>query len=329
MSETYPVPARVTDGSPNGLTTLDAYRRVHRHSTDDPDGFWLDVATERLAWETEPTQGLDGSYHSITDGPLTWFADGTLNVTVSCVDRHAAATPDRIAILWEGDEPGDVRRISYRQLSDAVNQTANALRALGLQKGERAILYMGMVPEAAIAMLACARIGAVHSVVFGGFSAEALRDRIRDCQAEIVITQDQGLRGSRTVPLKAVVDQALEGERGVKKVLVYERTGADLPYEDGRDVRWASFVGEQSTDCAPEIVRCRAPAVHPVHLGLHGPPEGSRAHHGRLPDLCQLHARERSSTCAPTTSTPAWPMSAGSPATATSCTARCATARRP
>ena len=212
----YDVPARVREGANTPISNLDRYREHYANAVNDPDGFWLSQTRERIAWDEEPTEGLHGSFHEIKDGPLSWFSDGKLNVTVSCIDRHLEARGDKIAILWEGDEPGDTREITYRELHEEVCKAANALANLGVKKGERVIIYMGMVPEAAIAMLACARIGAIHSVVFGGFSAEALRDRIRDCDAEVVITQDEGIRGGKTIPLKATTDEACQGSSSIK-----------------------------------------------------------------------------------------------------------------
>jgi acetyl-CoA synthetase len=249
MPELYPVPSRVAAGSPNQLPDLDAYRRCYAESLDDPSGFWVREARSRLRWRREPTEGLRGSFHDIHDTPISWFADGTLNVTESCLDRHLSDRGDKVAILWEGDEPGDVRRITYRELHRSVCQASHALRDLGVKRGERVVIYMGMVPEAAIAMLACARLGAIHSVVFGGFSAEALRDRVRDSQAQVVITQDEGLRGGRTIPLKATTDEALEGEHGVEKVLVYRRTGVEVGWVPDRDVWWHDAV-----ETAPDVL---------------------------------------------------------------------------
>ena len=274
MQDVVSVPARVAEGSPNPISTLDAWRAQWLAARDDPDGFWLDVARSTLAWRSSPTLGLEGSFHSVAEEPLRWFGDGVLNVTESCLDRHAAAQPDRIAILWEGDEPGDVRRIPYAELLVEVSRAANALKNLGVQKGDRVIIYMGMVPEAAVAMLACARIGAVHSVVFGGFSAEALRDRIRDCNAELVITQDEGLRGGRIVPLKAVCDQALEGERGVRSCLVLKRTGAALPRVEGRDVDWHEALAAASPTCPAVPTAAEDPLFVLYTSGSTGQPKG-------------------------------------------------------
>ncbi len=256
------------------LTSLPAWRAAWLDTAADPSGTWLDVTRSLLAWRTPPTRGLDGSFRDIADSPVAWFSDGRLNVTESCVDRHAAARPDEVAVLWEGDEPGDVRRLTWRELHEAVCRAANALSDLGLRKGDRAVIYMGMVPEAVVAMLAVARLGAVHSVVFGGFSAEALRDRVLDCGAEIVITQDEGLRGGRVVPLKATVDAALSGLSAVQKVLVVRRTGADVAWMPDRDVAWDEALAAAS----PAHVAVIVDAEHPLFIlytsGSTGRPKG-------------------------------------------------------
>ncbi len=274
MTDLWPVPERVSEASNNRIADMDRYRADWLAATADPDGYWLSVARETVRWRVEPTNGLEGDFHTIHEVPLRWYSDGRLNVTESCLDRHAEATPDKVAILWEGDEPGDVVRVSYSQLLAEVNRCANALRDLGVHKGDRVIIYMGMVPEAAVAMLACARLGAVHSVVFGGFSAEALRDRVRDCDAEVVITQDEGYRGGRTIPLKAVVDSALLGEKYVRATLVYRRTGTDIDMLPGRDVWWHDVVDNAS----PELEAVECAAEDPLFVlytsGSTGKPKG-------------------------------------------------------
>ncbi|MCP4810218.1 MAG: acetate--CoA ligase [Proteobacteria bacterium] len=253
---TYAVPPRVSEGTSSPVSSMEGWRAAWMAARNDPDGFWLPETRERIAWDQPPTVGLAGDFHDIADERISWFADGQLNVTRSCLDRHLETRGDKVAILWEGDEPGDVRRITYRELHAEVCRAASALRELGVQKGERVIIYMGMVPEAAIAMLACARLGAVHSVVFGGFSAEALKDRIRDCAAEVVITQDEGMRGGKTIPLKATCDEAVIGERSVRKVLVYRRTGVHVAWDAERDVWWHDVVPTQSADL--DAVSCGA-----------------------------------------------------------------------
>ncbi|MBA2320265.1 MAG: acetate--CoA ligase [Deltaproteobacteria bacterium] len=242
-------------------------------AADDPSRFWLEQTRSALAWRTPPTRGLEGSYHSLSDGPFTWFADGTLNVTESCLDRHLADRGDKVAILWEGDEPDQVRRLTYRELHREVCRTANALKRLGVDRGERVVLYMGMVPEAAIAMLAVARIGAVHSVVFGGFSAESVRDRVRDSGARVLITQDEGRRGGKPVPLKATADAAMDGEN-IQACLVFRHTGAPVPMQAGRDVWWHDVVPTAGDTREPEIVEAEHPLFILYTSGSTGKPKG-------------------------------------------------------
>ena len=270
----HDVPARVHEGAKTPLNNFAAYDAAFAEAKNDPSGFWLDVTRARIAWESAPTRGLDGDFKSIQKTPLRWFADGTLNVTASCLDRHAARQPDKVAILWEGDAPSDVRTLTYRELLDAVSRCANALKQLGVRSGDRVIIYMGMVPEAAVAMLACARIGAVHSVVFGGFSAEALRDRIVDCQARVVISQDEGLRGGKQIPLKAICDAACDEAGTVEKVLVYRRTGCDVQWKDGRDVWWHEVVDGAGDQCPPTIVEAEHPLFILYTSGSTGRPKG-------------------------------------------------------
>jgi acetyl-CoA synthetase len=274
MSKTYPVPLRASVDSPSPIPDRAAYRETYAAALDDPDSFWLGVARERVRWMRPPTEGQSGDFHQIGDGPLTWFGDGRLNVTETCLDQHLEARGDKTAILWEADEPGQGRRITYRELHREVCRTANALRALGVDKGERVIIYMGMVPEAAIAMLACARLGAIHSVVFGGFSAEAVRDRVRDCGAVVVITQDEGRRGGKAIPLKSVVDAALEGEHGVKHVLVFRHTGAALPMTAGRDVWWHDVVPRAGDACPAVECGAEDPLFILYTSGSTGKPKG-------------------------------------------------------
>ncbi len=274
MSELWPVPERVTNGAVTPINSLAAWREHWLRAANDPNGFWLDVARDLIVWQQEPQQGLVGDYTTVQDQPFAWFADGRLNITESCIDRHLAERPDDIAILWEGDEPTDTRAISFRELHRDVCKLANALTHHGIQKGDRVIIYMGMVAEAAIAMLACARVGAVHSVVFGGFSSEALRDRVRDCNAELVITQDEGLRGGRRIPLKETVDRALLGEAGVRRVIMYERTGAEVGMVEGRDISWADAVDGMAEQCTPVVCDAEDPLYILYTSGSTGKPKG-------------------------------------------------------
>ena len=273
MSDLYEVPERVRSGSPSGIATMDAWRQNWDNAKRDPSSFWLDIARERVHWHTPPTIGVVGDFHSVTEAPIRWFEDGVLNVTESCLDRHLERRGDKTAILWEGDEPGNVNAITYRELHEQVCRAANALKGLGVVKGDRVIIYMGMVPEAAVAMLACARLGAVHSVVFGGFSAEALRDRIIDCGAKVLITQDEGRRGGRSVPLKGTSDTALS-QCDVDAVLVFRHTCGDVGWVEGRDHDWATALGAVSPECPAVPCGAEDPLFILYTSGSTGKPKG-------------------------------------------------------
>ena len=203
----YPVPK---DVARRAWVDETAYRELYRSSVRDPEAFWREHG-QRVDWIRPYSQIRDVSFDA-EDLHINWFADGALNVAANCLDRHLRTRGEQTAIIWEGDEPGDDARITYRELHESVCRLGSALRALGVSKGDRVTIYMPMVPEAAVAMLACARIGAIHSVVFGGFSPEALRGRIEDCESNVVITADEGVRGGKRIPLKANVDAALAAE---------------------------------------------------------------------------------------------------------------------
>ena len=271
----YEVDDRVREGSVSPIQDMPGYREHWARAEADPSGYWLAQTKQRLAWHTPPVRGLEGSFWSIRDRQIAWFSDGVLNVTQSCLDRHLERRGDKIAIIWEGDEPGDTRTLTYRELHAAVCRCANALDQLGLSQGERAIIYMGMVPEAAIAMLACARLGAVHSVVFGGFSADALRDRVHDCRAKIVITQDVGKRGGKDIPLKQTVDAALAGVHPVERVLVFRRdANAAINMQPERDVWWHDCVNAASPERAATLVLAESPLFILYTSGSTGRPKG-------------------------------------------------------
>ena len=221
---------------------------LHEQAAQDLEGFWAEQA-ERLRWTKPWDQVLEWNL------PFAkWFVGGQLNVSDNCLDRHVdAGGGDKVAYHWEG-EPGDTRTITYEQLRDDVARFANALKSIGVQRGDRVNIYMGMVPELPVAMLACARLGAAHSVVFGGFSADALRDRINDAEAKVLITQDEGWRAGKVVPLKKNADDAVSGTPTIEKVVVLRRTGNDVPWTDDRDVWWHDLVEGQSADCPPEAM---------------------------------------------------------------------------
>ena len=266
----YPVPA---EWAKDALIDAAAYDRMYAEAATDPDAFWSKEA-KRLDWIVAPTKIKDTSFDE-SDFRIRWFEDGQLNVAANCVDRHADARPDAIAILWEGDNPDESRKISYAELRDEVSKLANCLKSRGVTKGDRVTIYLPMIPEAAFAMLACARIGAIHSVVFGGFSPESLCNRIHDCDSRIVITADEGLRGGKTVPLKANVDAALDhGDLAVESVIVVRRTGGKVTMTEGRDCWYHDCVADQSTDCAPEPMNAEDPLFILYTSGSTGQPKG-------------------------------------------------------
>ena len=237
----------------------------------DPDRFWLEQA-KRLTWEKPPTQAGDWSFDEETFS-IRWFADGELNLSVNCLDRHLADHGDRIALIFEADEPGTGRTVTYRELYEETCRFANLLKQRGVKRGDRVMIYLPMIPEAAAAMLACARIGAIHSVVFGGFSPESLAGRIDDCDACAVITADEGVRGSKYIPLKRNVDAALElGD--VPTVIVVTRTGADVPMKTGRDVFYSDWRDALAAECEPEVMNAEDPLFILYTSGSTGKPKG-------------------------------------------------------
>lgn len=269
MQSAYPVPS---EWSANALVDAASYESKYRRSIEDPDGFWREEA-QRIDWIRPFTQVKDASFDP-EDFRIRWFDDGTLNLAANCLDRHLATRGDQTAIIWEPDDPSTpVRKLTYRELHEQVCRMANLLKANGVKKGDRVTLYLPMIPEAAIAMLACARIGAVHSVVFAGFSPEALAGRIEDCDSHIVLTADEGLRGGRKVALKANVDAALE-KVPVERVIMLRHTGADVPMVAGRDIDWASAIAEQSADCPPEEMGAEDPLFILYTSGSTGKPKG-------------------------------------------------------
>lgn len=271
LKELYPVPENVKQ---TALIDNDEYQAKYLASINDPDRFWREQAA-KVDWITPFTQVKSVSF-APGNIDIRWFYDGELNVSVNCIDRHLADNGAKTAFIWEGDDPAISERISYQQLSVRVNQLANGLRKLGVQKGDRVTLYMPMIPEATFAMLACARIGAVHSVVFGGFSPDALAGRINDCGSKVIITADEGLRGGKKVPLKVNVDAALEqpGTECVEKVLVVKRTGSQLDWHEQRDVDYHTLVKDQSEQCPAETMSAEDPLFILYTSGSTGKPKG-------------------------------------------------------
>ena len=251
------------------VPTLALAQARHAASLADPSAWWLAEAGA-LAWVRPPTQGL----LRMGPGEFAWFPDGQLNLTHSCVDRHAEATPNKTALLWVRNEPGPAEPITFSDLQQRVGRMANLLRGLGVQRGDRVILYLPMIPALPVAMLACARIGAVHSVVFAGFSADALRDRILDAGARVVITADEGMRGNKHVPLKRIVDEALRGAPQVDTVLVAQRTGAAVPMTPGRDRSLEPLLAAQRAWCPAAVMDAEDPLFILYTSGSTGKPKG-------------------------------------------------------
>lgn len=267
--EIYPVPAELAARAHMDRAGYEAARIAARET---PDAFWAEQA-ERLDWMTFPTKIKDVSFNK-ADFRIRWFEDGVLNASVNCIDRHLPARKDEVAILWEGDEPTDSEAVTFGQLHERVCRLANVLKANGVKKGDRVTIYLPMIPEAAYAMLACARIGAVHSVIFGGFSPDSIAGRIEDCESTFVITADEGCRAGKRVPLKANVDKALEKVAGVKTVVVLRHTGADVPFVAGRDLDWGVEVEKASPDCPPEPMKAEDPLFILYTSGSTGKPKG-------------------------------------------------------
>ena len=269
-SKVYPVKAHI--GS-DALLDKEGYEAMYQASVQNPDAFWGEQG-KILDWMTPYTRVKNTSYDP-GHVSIKWYEDGLLNVSANCLDRHLAERGDKVAIIWEGDNPAEDRKLTYRELHGEVCKFANVLKAQGVKRGDMVCLYMPMVPEAAIAMLACTRIGAVHSIVFGGFSPEALSGRIIDSGSSIVITADEGLRGGRPIPLKKNVDEALtHPDTRVNKVIVLKRTGGKVAWHDHRDIWWHDAVAAASPDCPPEAMSAEDPLFVLYTSGSTGKPKG-------------------------------------------------------
>lgn len=270
MSEVhlYPVPESFKKSA---AIDLARYKSMYEQSVNSPDTFWAEQANAFLTWQKPWTQVTKSD---LKKGEISWFVDGKLNVSVNCIDRHLPARANQTAIIWEGDDPSEDQFITYQELHDQVCRLANALRERGVKKGDRVCIYMPMIPEAAYAMLACTRIGAIHSIVFGGFSPEALKDRIQDADCQVVITSDEGLRGGKRVPLKKNADIALAQCPNVHTCIVVKRTGGDIAWNEQRDFWYEDLVERQANEAEPEVMDSEDPLFILYTSGSTGKPKG-------------------------------------------------------
>jgi acetyl-CoA synthetase len=268
--KTFPPPADLAAGA--HVPSFDAYQQMYDRSIRDPEGFWGEIA-EQFVWKEKWTKVRDFTFNDPVS--IKWFEGGKTNISVNCLDRHLETRGDQTAIIWEGNTPGEDAKMTYRELYEAVCRFANALKTLGVKKGDRVCIYLQMIPEAAIACLACARIGAIHSVVFGAFSADALRDRINDSSCKILVTQDTALRGKKNdIPMKTNADKAAAQCPSIEHVIVVKRTGNDVPMTEGRDVWYGDLVKDAAAECEPEWVDAEDPLFILYTSGSTGKPKG-------------------------------------------------------
>ena len=267
--KTYQVPEAI---AANAHINSEKYNELYRLSIEEPDKFWADKAEEFLSWSKKWDKVQDWTFQDNVN--IQWFLGGKLNVSYNCLDRHLDTRGNQVAIIWEGDDPEVDKKITYKELHAEVCKFANVLKERGVKKGDRVSIYMPMIPEAAVAMLACARIGAVHSIVFGGFSSEALKDRILDSDCQVVITADESVRGGRNTPLKANADTAIKNCPNVHTVVVIKRTGGEITWDDNRDIWYHEMIEKASTDCPPEEMDAEDPLFILYTSGSTGKPKG-------------------------------------------------------
>jgi len=266
----YDIPANIAD---HAFINEKTYQEMYQRSIEDPETFWAEQANEFLTW-TKPWESvLDWSYDE-KDLRIKWFEGGKLNVSYNCIDRHLEHHADKVAIIWEGDDLEDDKKITFRELHEQVSKLANVLKSRGVKKGDRVCIYMPMIPEAGYAMLACTRIGAVHSVVFGGFSPESLKDRILDSDCQVIITADEGVRGGKAIPLKANTDKAAESCPNVHTIVTVKRTGGEINWHADRDIWYHEAMSEASADCRPEEMDAEDPMFILYTSGSTGKPKG-------------------------------------------------------
>ena len=254
------------------LINKSGYEKKYKKSIKNNEDFWK-AEGRRITW-IKPYKKIKNVKYSKDDVYIKWYEDGTLNASENCIDRHLKDKKDKTAIIWVGDDPKDTKKISYKQLHKEVSRVANGLKQLGVKKGDRVTIYLTMIPELAFTMLACARIGAVHSIIFGGFSPESIAGRIDDCESDYVITADEGVRGGKLIPLKDITDEALSKCRDIKKCIVVKRTGNYVNWNNGRDVWYEDMIKNASTSCDPEEMNAEDPLFILYTSGSTGKPKG-------------------------------------------------------
>ena len=267
-SKVYPVKPEI---AASAHIDSEAYKTLYQQSINDPEHFWAEQAEQFLLWSKRWDSVMNCDYLT---GHIRWFEGGELNVSVNCLDRHLETRADQVAIIWEGDDPNQDKKITYRELFESVCQFSNVLKSLGVKKGDRVCIYLPMISEAATVMLACTRIGAVHSIVFGGFSAEALKDRILDSDCQFVVCADEGYRGGKTLPIKANVDLAAQSCPNLKKVIVIKNTGNPVAWDAARDIDYYEAMQKASVDCPPEPMGAEDPLFILYTSGSTGQPKG-------------------------------------------------------
>ena len=255
-----------------GLANKAQYQKKYKESIKNNDGFWKKEG-KRISW-IKPYKKIKDVKYSNKEVKVKWFYDGTLNASANCIDRHLKDKKDKTAIIWVGDDPKDNQKITYKQLYQKVSKAANGLKKLGIQKGDRVTIYLTMIPELAILMLACVRIGAVHSIIFGGFSADSISGRVNDCESEYIITADEGVRGGKTIPLKSTTDEALLSCPNVKKCIVVKRTGNEIGWNENRDVWYHDLIKDVPSYCEPEEMNAEDPLFILYTSGSTGKPKG-------------------------------------------------------
>ena len=268
MSEKYQIPKKLIG---NSYISEDDYNQMYEESIENPEKFWEQKAKEFLSWDKDWDKTLEWDYNK---GEIKWFVDGKLSVANNCIDRHLEERADKTAIIWEGNEPGETRKYSYKQLHEEVCKFANILKNSGVQKGDRVAIYLPMIPELAFSMLACARIGAVHSIIFGGFSSQAIKDRVLDAECKVLITANEGLRGTKKIALKSIVDEGIESVDCIEKVIVVKRTNALVDMKEGRDVWYEEELLKVDSNCPYVVMDSEDPLFILYTSGSTGKPKG-------------------------------------------------------